>query len=131
MADPLTALGAIAAGAQIIHYGYKGLTATPALSHRIRHHSDQIQIWSRDLARATQLLDKVEQSLPVTSPIIREHFEACREHTTNLDTLLRPVTASSKTRKIDFVLRKTALVEAHFSSFRASIGMLFAVTSLL
>lgn len=129
MAELVVALGAVAAALQLCNYGYKGLTATSALSHRVRH-SERIRVWIEELAAATQLLDLVEQSPQYRNPIVADLVASCREDTLELERSFQAFPPGSNIRRLDalwFVWKKGPAINSRLSSLETTLRSLARV----
>jgi hypothetical protein len=128
MAEVLVALGGVAAATQLIHYGHRFFIAASALSHEIRHSSEKIEDWARQLEVMVLFLDDVQQTVCDVSPGIVGLLKQCREDTVKLQTLLTPFcttksrsTPSKMTRRT-FVFRKEVEIERLVASFRSAFN---------
>ena len=118
MAEAVVAIGAIAAGTQIVHYILKSSTAIAALSRHSRNSSKQIKAWISGLSEAKQLLWDIRQTESNTSPAIKTLINACRHEVSKLDGLLKE--AGSSGSEVAFVLHGRSTIEAQFSAFWTS-----------
>lgn len=137
MAEVLAVLGAVAAGTQLAHYGHKGVVAASALSRYVRHHSEEIRAWVRDLGVAIELMEAIKRSMSSALPAVTALIVACHEDVTKLASVLRPCTpelldsGKSSTYEIAFVLREGSRIEALLTSFWTSCSRLATARTIL
>jgi hypothetical protein len=124
MAEVLAILGGGAAVTQLFHYGSVFLSRSSALSRRIRHASDRIQLWVNESTSMLAMLDSFLSSGSTLDPTTMRMIQRCRSDVVDIRSLLRPFRSRSQPRRtsrrqeVFFVLRREDQIERRFSTIR-------------
>jgi hypothetical protein len=123
MAEVLVGLGGVAAGAQLLHYGFQVLTAASALPHYIRHSPEMMQAWVKQSFAILQMLQDFKQHSSNLDPSTRLLLDICLDKAVALRSRVAPTRAGnhkpgrSRLREIWFVIRKEHEIERIITAF--------------
>jgi tetratricopeptide (TPR) repeat protein len=123
MAEILAGLGGAAAGAQLLHYGFKVLTAALALPRCIRHSPQMLQAWELQSSAMLQMLLDLKQRAVDIEPSTSILLDLCLKDAIALRSLVVPTCRQhhdldrSRLRELWFVLRKEHEVERIIGAF--------------
>jgi hypothetical protein len=130
MADPLTALGGVAAVAQLIHYGTKLLLVTFSLPRHIRQAPSRIELWIGKSDTMVLLLDDLSGHLRHLNRESTHLLRQCRQDIVRLQILLRPFVnihrsrRSTKFTELSFIVRRQTEIEELIKSLNETFALL-------
>jgi hypothetical protein len=110
MAEVLAIVGGLAAGTQLMHYGYKLPTAASALSRHLRHPSETIETWVHESTAITSLLDRIQYDIGILDHSITWFLGQCRKNTRELEAMLQPFTSKTPSSKPSTRAQRTFIV---------------------
>jgi hypothetical protein len=135
MAEVLALVGGGAAATQLLHYAIALLSGTSALSHRIRHTSDRIELWVNESSSMLVMLDSILSGVNGIDAATLHMIERCRSDVVEIRVLLRPFRSRSHVRRASrrqeflFVLLREDEIERRLVAVRnafqtMSLGLL-------